>query len=310
MKVFIVVIFVLVISIASPAQSNQNAGQKNSVKGGQSQSDAQERICILGADLVIFPMVASLKNGSYVQDLTHKELQVFENNVEQRIVYFGSKASPSHIVLIFDTNTSSSEKLQQMKNAAISFIEKLSPTERIKIIAFDDSVRELCDFTDNHALLRDVISSIKSGQGNKLYDAIHEAITTLKESKGSGRAIVLLKSGATRETSSYSDDYTLYELIQSCTLFYSIGYGLKDNNTTLHAERSGGQSYLANSPVLLADAFTKITRDLSTFCLVGYYPKSLKWDGTYRKVELRSTRKDIIIHAPSGYFSPDDRKVN
>jgi Ca-activated chloride channel family protein len=308
MRIVSTIFFVLIIALTSPAQSNPIAGQKSSAKVGQPKSDAQDKISSCWPDLVVLPMSASLQNGSYVENLTHKELRVFENDVNQEIVFFSSEAMPSHIVLIFDTNAGSAEKLQQMKNAAVSFVERLSPTDHIKIIAFDDSVRELCDFTNDHARLRDAISSIKLGQGNKLYDAIHEAITAVKESKGSERAIVVLKSGAAKETSSYSDDYTLYELTQSCSLFYSICYGIEDKNLEPHAERSGGKTYLASSPTLLAEAFAKITRDLSAVCWLGYYSTNIKRDGIYRKIEVQSTRKNVMIRAPSGYFAPDDKK--
>lgn len=304
------IILILIIALAPFAQSKSVSNQKSSDKVEVKPVDKEEIIAdSLSTAMVLIHLIASLRNSSYVEDLTHQELSVFEDGVKQDIQFFNRQDFTFDLVLMLDTNAGSAEKLQQMKSEAIAFVERLRPTDRIKVIAFDDSVRELCGFTDDRSALLGVIASIKLGQGNKLYDAIHQAIATVKEAQGTGKAMVILNSNVTKDNSNFSDDYTLYELTGAGVLVYPICYSAnKSQSLKPFAERTGGQFYLANSPSLLADVFAKITRELSAVCWLGYYPTNRKRNGTYRKIEVRATRESIVVRTPSGYFAPDDTK--
>lgn len=67
------------------------------------------------------------------------------------------------------------------------------------------------------------------------------------------------------------------------------------------ATKSGGKLYRADTLGLLPDAFTKIAAELRTQYALGYYPTNSKRDGGYRKIQVKTARKNIVIRARPGY---------
>jgi Mg-chelatase subunit ChlD len=67
------------------------------------------------------------------------------------------------------------------------------------------------------------------------------------------------------------------------------------------ADRSGGQVYRADNVGALPPAFAAIAAELRTQYLLGYYPSNPERDGSYRKISVKTTRKDIAIRARPGY---------
>ena len=84
--------------------------------------------------------------------------------------------------------------------------------------------------------------------------------------------------------------------------------GMLDNlyllaDSYLHdlAERSGGQLYRADTVATLPQAFAAIAAELRTQYLLGYYPTNKNQDGAYRKIQVKTSRKDVAVRARPGY---------
>jgi VWFA-related protein len=84
--------------------------------------------------------------------------------------------------------------------------------------------------------------------------------------------------------------------------------GMLDNlylmaDSYLHdlADRSGGQLYRANTVASLPQAFAAIAAELRTQYLLGYYPTNKNQDGAYRKIQVKTSRKDVAVRARPGY---------
>jgi len=67
------------------------------------------------------------------------------------------------------------------------------------------------------------------------------------------------------------------------------------------ADRSGGQVYRADTLALLPRAFAAIAAELRTQYMLGYYPSNKNLDGSYRKIQVKTARKDIAVRARPGY---------
>ena len=80
-------------------------------------------------------------------------------------------------------------------------------------------------------------------------------------------------------------------------------YLMADSYLKALAERSGGQVYRADSVTTLPQAFAAIAAELRTQYLLGYYPSNRNKDGSYRKIQVKTTRKDIAIRARPGYLA-------
>ena len=78
-------------------------------------------------------------------------------------------------------------------------------------------------------------------------------------------------------------------------------YLMADSYLRELADRSGGQVYRADKVGALPQAFAAIAAELRTQYLLGYYPSNQERDGGYRKIQVKTTRKDIAIRARPGY---------
>jgi len=70
------------------------------------------------------------------------------------------------------------------------------------------------------------------------------------------------------------------------------------------ARDTGGQFFRDND---LVRAIEMSARDTSTYYLLGYYPTDRKWDGRFRKIQVKVNRPGVRLQYRSGYFANDPR---
>jgi hypothetical protein len=157
----------------------------------------------IDTNLVVVPVIASDRDNRYIADLQKEDFMIFDEGVEQEISFFETVTAPFHVVLMLDTSASTQEKLGQIQRAAIAFTEQLQKDDRVKVISFDDRVRDLSAFTSDRAVLQWAIRGTRPGQGTKLYDAMQFSINALNRVRGR-KAIVIFTDGV----DSYSDRET------------------------------------------------------------------------------------------------------
>jgi Ca-activated chloride channel family protein len=78
-------------------------------------------------------------------------------------------------------------------------------------------------------------------------------------------------------------------------------YLLADSYLRKLADRSGGRLYRADTVASLPKAFAAIAGELGTQYLLGYYPTNKNDNPAYRKIQVKTSRKDIAIRARRGY---------
>ncbi len=201
-------------------QSDQKKKQSQSEVEKTEQQDVPIKV---DTDLVTVPVIASDRADVYVPDLTKEEFTIHEDGVQQEIEFFSAVRTPFSVVLMLDTSGSTQEKLPRIQRAAKTFLEQLQSADRVKIIAFDDGVYDLCQFTNDRAELRGAIDSTRPGQGTKLYDAVKLAMNDLSRVKGR-KAIVIFTDGVdwTSDTTKYDDN--IRQLEESSVIVYPIRY--------------------------------------------------------------------------------------
>src|SRR6185503_16151414 len=112
-------------------------------------------------DLVTVPIIATERSGLYITDLRQEEFKILEDGVPQEIAFFGKVAAPFHVVLMLDTSSSTKDHLTKIQNAAYAFVQQLQTVDRVKIISFDDKIRDLNEFTADREVLRTAINSTR-----------------------------------------------------------------------------------------------------------------------------------------------------
>jgi VWFA-related protein len=192
-------------------------------------------------DLVTVPVIASSRSGKYIADLTKEEFKISEDGVQQQIAFLATVNVPFHVVLLLDTSGSTKEKLPMIQRAAISFVEQLSSSDKVKIISFDDSVRDWGDFTSDKAMLGGIISRTTPGQGTRVYDAVELALNSLRVINGR-RAIVLFTDGVDWHSDSATFEGTLRNLDETGVIIYPIRFDTRAETEALARQQNAQQN--------------------------------------------------------------------
>jgi len=189
-------------------------------------------------DLVTVPVIATDKGGLSITDLRQEEFAITEDGVSQPIAFFGKVAAPFHVVLMLDTSSSTQDKLRLIQQAANAFVAELQPADRVKVISFDDQVKDLNEFTSNRDVLRRAIDGTRSGQGTKVYDAVQLALDTIRKIRGR-KAIVVFTDGMDWHSDTATFDGTLRWLDEEGVTFYPIRYDTRATTEKLAREQAG-----------------------------------------------------------------------
>ena len=203
--------------------SQQGEQQTATVKDGPEEVDAGDIIKV-NTTLVTLPVSVMDRDGRYIPNLRKEDFRLWEEGVEQDIAFFSAVDKPFSLVLMIDTSGSTRFRLEDIQDAAITFVNQLRRDDRVMIVSFDDDVRVLSEFTTDRYRLRDAIRQTQTGNGTKLYDAV-DLVINRRLSQVSGRkAIVLFTDGVdtTSRFASYSSNVTDAEELDA--LVYPIQY--------------------------------------------------------------------------------------
>jgi VWFA-related protein len=194
-------------------------------------------------NLVTVPVIASDNQGRYVPDLKAEEFDISEDGAAQKVAFFATVSEPFSVVLMIDTSASTTvEKMRQVQTAAVAFTEQLREGDRVKVISFDDEVRDLCDFTSDRGALASAIRATRPGKGTKLYDAFDLAFRSLRRLKGR-KAVIMLTDGVDfhSDRRTYEDNRRAVE--ESDTIVYPVRFDTRAETERLAREQArGGRS--------------------------------------------------------------------
>ena len=226
-----------------PAQTRPPAARPTPPPTEEEIQDPQE-VVKTDTNLVTVPVIAVNSDGIYIPDLTQAEFALDEDGVRQEISFFATVSEPFHVVLMLDTSASTREKLNLIRRAAIAFVDQLQTGDKVKVISFDDQVRDHNEFTGDRALLRSAINRTEPGQGTKVYDAFALALDSIRTIQGR-KAIVLFSDGVDWYSDSATFDDTLRSLEEEGVIVYPIRY-----DTRVETERLAQQQQDETMPEL------------------------------------------------------------
>lgn len=182
----------------------------------------------LGTTLVQVPVVVSERGGRYVSDLTRDEFAIFEDGIKQNIELFGSVEQPFSVALLLDSSGSTEAAIDQIKSAAMAFIDNLRPHDRVMIVSFNDSVEVLSDLTNDTTRLAAAVRSIKHGEFTQVYEAVYTAVWERLHELEGRKAVIVFTDGIDTASSEISEEDTLDAVIESEDIIvYPIRYATR-----------------------------------------------------------------------------------
>lgn len=209
--------------------STRTPGSQPSGEHGVRASDVPEEVeagdvIKVNTTLVTLPVSVMDREGRYIPNLKKEDFRLWEEGVEQNVAFFSSVDKPFSLVLMIDTSGSTRFRIEDIQDAAITFVNQLRPDDQVMVMSFDDEVRVLSEFTNDRYRLRDAIRRTRTGNGTRLYDAV-DMVMNQRLARISGRkAIILFTDGV--DTTSRRADYAsnLRDAEELDALVYPVQY--------------------------------------------------------------------------------------
>ena len=239
----------------------------------------------LQSRLVTVAVNAVDENGAPVAGLEKADFRLLEDGKEQKIAFFEKEsATPLSIVLAIDGSESTMRNEKLEKESAKRFVKALLRSQdELDLMEFADNVREIVSFTPDQARIENGLGQLQRGDATAMYDAIYLASQRLGETSaanGRRRVLVLITDGGdTAHGVQYQQaleqaqkaGVMVYALIV-IPIYADAGRNTGGEHALIQLTNdTGGKYYYIETAKDLSPAFAKVSDDLRTQYVLGYY---------------------------------------
>jgi VWFA-related protein len=208
--------------------ANRPAGQQQSTQKAPEQTGPEEvdagDIIKVNTTLISIPVSVMDRDGRYVPNLTKNDFRIWEDGVEQEVAFFASVEKPFSVFLLLDTSPSTKFRLEDIQDAAISFVNQLRADDKVMIVSFNEQIKVLSELTSDRSKLERAIRRAHTGDGTSLYDAVDMVMNQYMNRIPGRKAIVLFTDGVDT-TSRYANyDSTIRDAQELDALIYPVQY--------------------------------------------------------------------------------------
>lgn len=131
--------------------------------------------------LVNTPVTVRNEKGEMVHDLEESDFQITDNGVPQKITHFALGGDPISLVVVVERSARIASALPKIRKAGILISQTITgPTGEGAVVAYDDDVTTLLDFTSDADAMDKAIGTMQEGSwGTRLFDAMSKAVEML-----------------------------------------------------------------------------------------------------------------------------------
>jgi Ca-activated chloride channel homolog len=276
-------------------------------------------------NLVVLSATAVDGKGRPVTDLRRDDFRVFEEGRPQRIEHFSEAAKlPARVLLLVDFSGSMNEELKvtSSRMAMVQLLARLGPEDQVALAGFDSRYFGLVAFTrDKESVLR-ALDTVAPFGSTALHDALDKGASDIA-SHGEGRRAVVVITDGIDTASQQTPDAVIARSRALDVPIYTVSVvsplddpesdqfvgrqqpGVATTGARLlarYADLSGGASFRVSDFRGLKEAADRIARELKHQYRLGYDPP--KGPSRFRRVEVRTTRRGVVVRTRSGYVPP------
>ena len=278
---------------------------------------------------VVFYTSITDDNGNTVENMKVTDFDIQEidaqgnvQNAEIEEVYQVLNEDKINVNLVLDASGSmyNSQKMEQAKNAAKGFLDKISleTGDKVEVISFDDYVYLEQEFTSQRDLLTNAVDNTSHGGETALYDALYAGLYQTYYETGA-KCVIAFTDGA-ENTSSYSFNDVINMAQNTGIPVFIIGIGEEYDIDVLQslATQCSGQYYSANVnelETILEDIYLTIYREQQDYYVFKYTSENLDNPQEFREILVETSetseffgtyRKSYVPQADiTGAFSSD-----
>jgi len=314
------------VMVSATAQKPQPSPQKPAAPAATPDQEKE----VVNIRRVRLPITVTDKKGQFISGLTPNDFLILEDKIPQKIDSFTSEENnnlPLYVGVLMDTSPSTAAKLKFEKESAMNFIQTVVRARRDRVLfaTFDHEVTLRQDFTDRLELLdRAVYAVKKTGEQTALYDAIWQFCDQKMRSAQGRRSIVLITDGVdTYSRADLNDAIDIAQRTETTIFAISTKAGISSTVVGVEAgqvkskadkdldrlcDETGGAAFFTGDMLSLERSFTKISKELRSQYLITYKPTNDKYDGSYRRVEVKLTgsQNNLKLRTKRGYKAVAD----
>jgi VWFA-related protein len=141
------------------------------------------------------------KQGNSITSLSRSDFAVYEDGVRRPIMSFEPTDAPFSLVLLLDMSGSTVNFRQQIRSAALRFLDALTSEDRVAVVQFNGKgVKSLLKFSNDRRRIAYAITDLASGAGETpLYEGLKYSLKELSSEGKRRKAVVVLTDGIDTE---------------------------------------------------------------------------------------------------------------
>jgi Ca-activated chloride channel family protein len=262
------------------------------------------------------------RNGAIVGGLSREDFALVEDGRPQTISVFERQSQlPLNLTLAIDTSGSVHKDMSEEADAARKFARALlRPQDQMSLMQFATDVELITPFTSKLSQIDRGLNHLHGDFATALYNAIDQASQRLATKEG--RRVIILVSDGDDTVNETTYAQALEAALRNEVMIYSIidvpiassagrDTGGEHALITL-AEQTGGKSFY-ESDGGLDKAFARVSDDLRTQYLLGYYPKNQEPGRAFHRIQVtipRAASTDFNIRHKTGYYADASARDN
>jgi len=262
------------------------------------------------------------ENGAPAAGFSREDFSIFEDGRPQEIAVFERKAElPLNLTLAIDTSGSVQKDMSEEAGAAKRFAHAIMrPQDQMSVLQFATTVRELQPFTNKVSLIDHGLNELRGDWATALYDAICLGSESLGKKQGRKVLVVVSDGDDTAKSSTYAQ--ALEAALRNEVMIYSIidvpieasagrDTGGEHALITISEQTGGKHFYVSDGG--LDRAFARVSEDLRTQYLIGYYPHHQMPGTDFHRITVtipRAAPDEYNIRNKTGYYADSQVKDN
>lgn len=268
------------------------------------------------------------RDGRLVPNLAREDFEVRDSGKPQPITVFSNDLQPITVVMMLDRSGSMRGNFGLVVAAAEAFVRRLEPADKARIGSFAEGVKiEPENFTSDHEeMIRILRSGLQPPGPTPLWNALDDAITSLREQEGR-RVVLVFSDGADAPMNFRLNNHSIMDVMrraqQENVMVYAVGLqstllqfpsrgrgglgggGLisqrPDPALSRIAEDTGGGYFEMNRAENLESTFAGVADELHHQYALGFEPPKL--DDHMHKVEVKVSKPGMKARARKEYFA-------
>ena len=303
------------------------AGQQQTL---EKPSTAPVQVFRSGTNLVPLTVTVVDNNKQFVKGLTARDFSVFEDGVQQQLQFFEASQIPLDLIILLDSSSSMSDKMDVVHEAAVGFVKTLRDGDRGAVVAFADNVEVLQSLTADRTALEQAVRRTYARGATALNNAIYIALkqfgrTAHQEGDVRRQAIAVLSDGEDTSSLVSFDDVlavarksgvSVYPIaLQSkaaSSRFVATGqrryYSEAEYSMRTLAQETGAQAFFPMQVFELKAIYATIAQELSNQYSLAYAPVNGRADGRFRRIVVRvDSRPELRLRTRTGYLASSER---